>query len=410
MAYDIRPIAPEEAGAFYRADAGAFGYGKVTDAMVEMWRPSLELDRTLAAFDGDLVVGTAGAFSFELTLPGHTTVPVAAVSFVSVQPTHRRQGLLTAVMTLQLQDVHERGEPLAVLTASEGAIYGRFGYGVATMSAEHTLERARAALRPDCPGPGTVRLVDEAEALKVLPAIHDRWRRAQTGEVSRTPGFWEVGVREDPLEEQKGSWFRAVHEGPSGPDAYAVYRLEPGWRHELADSQLTVDELCAVDPGAEAAMFSYLCGVDLVTRIRFENRPLDDPLRWVLADPRQLACVRARDWIWVRPVDAPAALAARRYRVADRLTLELTDELCPWNSRRWVVEGGPDGASARAAGAGEEADLALGASELGSVLIGGVAPSALAGAGRIRELRPGALGRADTFLGTNRPPWTMTAF
>lgn len=411
MPYDIRPIAPEEAGAFYRADAAAFGYGKVTDAYVETWRPSLELDRTLAAFDGDLVVGTAGAFSFELTLPGLTSVPVAAVTFVSVQPTHRRQGLLTALMTLQLQDVHERGEPLAVLTASEGAIYGRFGYGVATVSAEHTLERARAALRADLPAPsGSVRLVDEAEALKVMPGVHERWRRSQPGEVSRTPGFWEVAVREDPLDEQKGSWFRAVHEGADGPDAYATYRVEPGWHHELADSQLTVDELCAVGPAAEAAMFSYLCGVDLVTRIRFENRPLDDPLRWLLADPRQLASVRVRDWMWARPVDAGAALAARRYRVADRLTVELADGLCPWNAGRWVVEGGPDGSGARPARPGEEPDISLGASELGSVLLGGVPTSALARAGRILELRPGALERADTFLGANRPPWTMTAF
>jgi predicted acetyltransferase len=186
--------------------------------------------------------------------------------------------------------------------------------------------------------------------------------------------------------------------------------VEPGWRHELADSRLTVDELCAIDPGAEAAMFCYLCGVDLVTGISFENRPLDDPLRWLLADPRQLASVRARDWMWARPVDSAAALAARRYRVADRLILDLSDELCPWNAGRWVVEGGPDGAAVRAATPGEEADLALGASELGSVLVGGVAPGALAAAGRIHELRPGALGRADTFLGTNRPPWTMTAF
>jgi predicted acetyltransferase len=409
--YDIRPIAPDEAGAFYRADAAAFGYGKVTDAMVETWRPSLEVDRTLAAFEGEAVVGTAGAFSFELTLPGLTTVPVAAVSFVSVLPTHRRQGLLTALMALQLHDVHERGEPVAVLTASEGAIYGRFGYGVATVSAEHTLERARATMRRDrASGPGTVRLVDEAEALKLIPAVHDGWRRTQPGEVSRTPGFWEVAVAEDPLDEQKGSWFRAVHEGPGGPDAYAAYRVEPDWHHELASSRLTVDELCAVDAGAEAAMFSFLCGVDLVTQIRFENRPLDDPLRWALADPRQLACVRTRDWMWVRPVDAAAALAARRYRVADRLTVDLADEVCPWNAGRWVVEGGPDGATARPARSGEEPDLALGAPELGSVLLGGVVASALARAGRIHELTPGALDRADLFLGANRPPWTMTAF
>src|SRR5581483_8807368 len=194
------------------------------------------------------------------------------------------------------------------------------------------------------------------------------------------------------------------------PDAYAAYRVEPDWHHELASSRLTVDELCAVDAGAEAAMFSFLCGVDLVTQIRFENRPLDDPLRWALADPRQLACVRTRDWMWVRPVDAAAALAARRYRVADRLTVDIADELCPWNAGRWVVEGGPDGAAARPARSGEEPDLALGAPELGSVLLGGVAASALGRAGRIHELTPGALDRADLFLGANRPPWTMTAF
>ena len=410
MAYDIRPVAADEFEEFVRADAASFGYAGFDRSVVERQRVAFEADRSLAVFDGDRIVGTAGSFSFELTLPGGSTPPVAAVSYVSVLPSHRRRGLLSALMRCQLDDVRERGEPLAVLTASEGAIYGRFGYGVATMGAEHELERVRAGLRPDSPPPsGSTRLVDEDESAKLFPLIHEQWRRTQPGEVSRTAGFWEMVLQADPLEDRKGSWFRAVHEGPAGPDAYAIYRVEPSWDHEVAASHLFVDEMCALDAAAEAGLLSFLCGVDLVEHIHFENRPTDDPLRWLLADPRRLRTVRVRDWLWARPVDVAAALAARRYRVADRLVLEVADELCPWNHGRWVVEGGPDSASAEPA-ATADPDLALGPAELGAVLVGGVAPSALARAGRITERRAGVLERADLFFGTQRAPYTLTAF
>ena len=102
----------------------------------------------LAAVDEGRIVGGAGAFSFRTTVPGGAVVPSAGVTVVGVLPTHRRRGILRSMMRLQLDDAHERGEALATLFASEETIYGRYGYGRATLALELKISRIRGAYRP----------------------------------------------------------------------------------------------------------------------------------------------------------------------------------------------------------------------------------------------------------------------
>ena len=418
MDYRVRPIVPDELDAFGRVGAAAFSTEFRTEA-IDYLRHAFEYDRSLAAFDGDRMVGTAGAFSFDLTLPSAPggaaapTLPVAAVSYVGVLPTDRRRGVLSAMMRCQIEDVRERGESLAILTASEGAIYGRFGYGIATYCANYTVLRDRSAMNADArraaeSAGGAVRLVEADEARSLFPVVHEAWRLRCPGEVSLTSGFWDAYVLPDPWEESKSARFMAVHEGPDGVDAFADYYVDRHWEPALPRHRVEVHALTASRPAAQVAMFDYLCGIDLVQEISMLARPLDEPLRWTLADPRQLRVSHVYDMVWVRPLDPARALAARRYRSAGQVVIELTDDWMPEISGRYRVEGGPDGAEAVADSAG--ADIALGPSELGSILLGGVAPSALARAGRIDELRPGALSLADAMFTVERPPYCSTEF
>jgi predicted acetyltransferase len=402
---DIRPIVEDELADFLRVDHAVFG-DPVRDDSLERARPRFEIDRSLACFDGDRPVGAAGAFSFRLMLPGLVEAPVAAVSYVGVLPTHRRRGLLRSMMQLQLEDVHRRGEALAVLTSSESGIYARFGYGPATVSCEYALDRARARLRP-IPDGGQVRLVEREEARTVLPGIYERYWRGQHGEVLRTPGWWEdpIGLYPD----EPGAAFMVVHRGADGDDAYAIYRLDIPWQGGMNDGRVRVGHLVGATPQAEAAMVAYLLGVDLVHTLTFQRRPVEEALRWRLTEPRQLRTNHVMDWLWVRPVDAVAALAARRYRGRGRLVLELHDESCPWNPSRILLEAGPDGAECRAAPE-LTPQVALGPSELGATYLGGVPLTLLARAGVVDELEPGALATADALLGTDLRPFCSTEF
>ncbi len=189
MEYPIRPITPDEYRPFMRAIEAAYG-GQPSDEEVDIWRPVFEFDRSLAAFDGERIVASAGALSFELTLPGLTMLPAAGVSWVSVFPTYRRRGLLRALMRRQLDDVRERGEPLAILSASESSIYGRFGYGMATQTLRLEIESSHGTFAQPFEEAGVITLIDRDTAARVLPQVYDRARRDQPGGLTRSSGMW----------------------------------------------------------------------------------------------------------------------------------------------------------------------------------------------------------------------------
>lgn len=367
-------------------------------------------DRSLAVFDEDSIVANAGAFSFRLTVPGGAPVEVAGVTIVGVRPTHRRRGLLRWMMDEQLDDVARRGEPVAVLTASEASIYERFGYGIATVSAKWELASEHTTLVAAPTPSGGVRLVAGDAAVGAATEVYDAVAASRVGEIARPPSWWEK-IFSPPPEGGSGRkrFFTAVHDRPDGtPDAFTRYAIEEHWPDGVPANRLRVLEIHATDSEAEAALWNYLFAVDLVGTVHAVDRPVDDPLRWQLVDPRRMRVGQVRDHLWVRIVDTATALAARTYGVDDALTIEVIDGFRPANGGRWRVEGGPDGATCARTDA--DPDLVLGAPDLGALYLGGVAASTLAAARRVEPRTTGALRRADRFFGVQPLPWCTTHF
>ncbi len=404
----MRPIADHELEAFARADAVAFASSPPDHAALEDARDELELDRTLAVFDEGKIVATAAALSLELTLPGLTTVPAAGVAYVGVVPTHRRKGLLRRMMERQLAHVSACGEPLAVLHASEAGIYGRFGYGLATSRACIELDRHHGALLPSSEPAGQLLLLEAEEAAPTLPAIFDRARRRQPGEVSRSPRLWKVRLRDRHRGEDRSPRFFVVHQqAGEAPDGYAVYRVRGRWEHGTPRSQVAVEEVVALTGVAEAALWQFLLSIDLTEVVEAHNRPLEDPLRWMLREARPRVTGMS-DALWVRLVDVATALSSRRYPVSGRLVLEVGDGFRPDSSGCYTLEGGPDGAACHPSQG--PPDLAMDVADLGALYLGGVRASTLARAGRVKEVRGGALARADTMLASHPLPFCRTFF
>jgi predicted acetyltransferase len=419
MNVEVRQLRPGEEAAFIRSVRVPFLDPATDDpeeqAHDERHARDLEVDRAWVAEERGHLVGNAAISSLDLTLPARPgaeapLIPFAGVTAVGVHPTHRRRGLLRQLMARMLADGRARGDAFAGLIASEAVIYGRFGFGHATSAAEVCIDSREAVMLEPAP-PLDIRLIDADEAGKVLPELFDRQRRLRPGEPNRNALHWEERLSDRP-QRPRGTHglFHAVCE-----EGYVSYRVHEqdilrGERH-----QLLVEELRGLTPETEAGLWQYVLGIDLVGEVRARRRPLDDPLRWRLADSRQLRVMDVVDWLYVRLLDVPAALEARGYRREGRLVLEVLpppDDLegqADGAPGRWVLEAGPDGASCRPAG-GQSADLRLRVTDLGALYLGGFPASLLAAAGRIEELRPGSLDRADGLLGTSPAPLTGTVF
>lgn len=398
----MRAIVEDELAAFVRADSLAFGATPDAHA-VEDLRGRVDLGRTRAVFDGDDLVAASGTIAFELSLPGATCVRAAGVSWVGVVPTHRRRGALRLMMGALLGDAAARNEAVAILTASESHLYGRFGFGVGTSRLSWRIDRRHAALASPGAGGGRVELLDADRAATELPPLFDRARLAQPGDLDRDASWWAAHFRErEGPPDRRANRFHVLHRGLTGPDGYAIYRVEGSWDHGVPKSRLVVHEVVALDPAAEAALWKYLFAMDLVEVVEAANRPVDEPLRWLLADPRRLQVSGLRDELWVQLLDIPAALAARRYGADGELVLEVA------GAGRYRLSGGTDGA--RCEPGGGPPDLTLGPADLGAVYLGGVAPSTLARAGRVEEHRFGALARADAMFASHPAPFCRTGF
>ena len=402
---DIRAVTADEVERFLKVDYTSFGVTPVAE-QIDDTSAHVELDRTVAVFDGDAIVATAGSFTFELTLPGLTLSPAAGVTWVSVLPTHRRHGLLRRMMAFQLDDIARRGEPVAILTASEAPIYGRFGYGCATWAYDVKVQRARSAFHAPVADDGRVRLVDAETARKVIPSVFDGSRRLLPGDHQRTEGFWDYWFLDrERWREGASARFYAVHETAAGEaDGFVAYRIKQSWSdHGIPNGELVVSDFSTTSPTARAALWQYLFGVDLVDRVQ-AHLPPDESLRWLLADPRAIEVNAVVDDIWCRVLDVEAALSARGYAGEGRLVLEVTDDFRPQGSGRYLLDGG------RCTRTDADADLALSVDALGSIYLGGVRPSTLATAGRITELKPGALAVADALFLSPTQPFSQTHF
>jgi predicted acetyltransferase len=411
MGVEIRVIEAEQWAEFVRAVFVPFG-GTPTEQDVEDTRIEFEPGRSIAAYDGDHIVGNTSVISLKMTVPGGAAVSTAGVTTVGVSPTHRRRGILRSMMRRQSDDSHDQGYAIAALWASEPPIYQRFGYGLATRQAGARIPRAYTQwLAPAPADPGQVRLIAGEAAAKELDPVYDRVRGETPGMLARNKKWWRYRFRHLDAEHHRGGFgpmFYALHEGAEGPDAYAVYRVKIDDDGDGIDRGVVqVVETAATTPGSVRAMWSYLFGIDLVETIDVWNRPPDDPLFSMVLDLRRVG-PRVVDGLWLRLLDVPAALSARRYGVDGRLVFELQDEFCSWNAGRYELTGGPDGAECAATDA--EPELTLTSNELGAVYLGGTRLRDLARAGRVTEDAPGAVARADAMFAGDREPWCPHQF
>jgi predicted acetyltransferase len=391
-----------------RQDGLAFGFDYTPDHVADLHH-ELDPKRFLLAHDaagpalpsGAPLVGIAGDFPFEVTVPGGATLPTPGVTWVSVSPTHRGRGILRQLMTHQLESFQREGFAMAVLTASQSGIYRRFGYGAASQQRETTLDQHRVRLLAP-PDRGSVRSLTPAQAVESVAALHDRWRRLVPGAVSRDEGWWRSRILDrENLRDGMSSLSYFVH-----ADGYVGYRTKPAVGTSEHGEVCWVTDFVAVTPQAHAALWQVLLGLDLHASIDSCQLPLDDPLPQLLDDPRQLRTTAVRDGIWVRPIDVCALLSARTYAVEVDAVIEVADPLL--GSGRYRLQGGPDGATCARTEAA--ADLALGVDALGAAYLGGERLNTLRAGGRIQVADAAVARRLDLAFLTDRAPFHGTAF
>jgi predicted acetyltransferase len=398
---EIRSPTEDELGAVLAAQAAAFGeepwewYAK---AAIEL----MPLDRVLVAFDGGRPVGSAASFPLRVSIPGGE-LPAGGVTWVAVLPSHRRRGLLREFMQRQLDDLRARGEPLALLTASEAPIYGRFGYGLAIPSHSIDATCAGFAFRDD-PGPrGSMRIVSPEEAQELFPPLYERIRTQIPGTFARSDAWWREFRLADHGRPGWGPRFRAVLELDGRVAGYVVYRTKSGWEDGLPDGRVSVVELLGDDADAERELWRFLFSIDLVVAVESPFHDPGSPLFLQVVDPRRLR-LRVADGVWLRLVDVDAALRARSYADGEPVVIEVRDDSLAHNNGRWRL--GDGGAQQ----VDDEAELALDVRDVASVYFGGIPFEAVARAGRIDAHTEGAVERAAALLRTLRPPFCPEDF
>ena len=402
MTIEIRSPSDDQLEAAMRAGTASFG-DQPSEDDIARHRKTMPLERFLAAYDNGRPVGTAAAFPFELTIPGGR-LRAGGVTWVGVLPSHRRRGILTKFMQYQFEDLHERGEPLAILWASESAIYGRFGYGIAAPSNSIDAERVRFRFRDD-PGPtGAVRFLDADEAAEVLPPLYDRLRVEIPGMFARRPEWWTHLRLADPEAWRRGAGpkFFAVYEHDGQAEGYAIYRVKDEWQHGIPQGQVRIHEAFGTSPSATREVWRFLFGIDLIARVQAQIFDPGSPLPLMVTDMRSLH-LTVGDGLWLRFVDVEAALRARSYAADEPVVLELRDDLCPWNAGRYRV--------GRSVERTEDApDLELDVADLASAYLGAFDFHALARAERMTERTNGAIARASALFKTERPPFCPEIF
>ncbi len=405
MDIDIRPIVMDELRSYFESLEAAF-HGALRDEELEIERAVAEPDRYLAAFEDGSIVGNAAAVSFRLTVPGGARVTASGITAVGVLPSHRRRGITTALMERQLRDTIAHGEPISLLHASEGGIYGRFGYGVATMLSEIDVQTERSTFVRGISASGRTRLMSRDDAKKKARPVYDAAAEGP-GMVPLDDRWWDWLFAAGHEDKDKPPFF-VVHEDEAGtPDAFAQYRVKHRWQGGIPRNELSTWLVVASTPGGYAGLWRYLLDVDLVATVKAWHRPADEPLLRMLEEPRRLK-LRLSDGMYLRIVDVGTALAARRYAADGRLVIEVEDRFLPEVGGRFALE--VDGGTASCTRTADEPDLVCTINELGAVYLSGARWTQLAQAGLVKELRSDAVFEADSLFEWPVGPWCAFMF
>lgn len=413
MSIDVRPVAGEdEHQAFLQVDAAAFG---------DAWRPPSperralderlrDRGRELVAVDDGRVVAGCFAYDVRLTVPGGADLPVAGLAGVGVDPTRTGRGLLRRLMAAHLDDARNRGEAGSILLASESGLYRRFGYGWATSMAVYEATSRSAGLRQPVVDSGALELVaDRASARGLAAEVYAELGRRVAGTVSRSDAWWDVVFGAEAGWLGGGPQLSVVHrDGDGRPDGYLLYTVKPGPAdgHWTPEATVRVRELVGLDLTAQLALWDHCTRVPLTRRVRWEPAPVDTPIRWHLADPRQLRTVAAHDLLWLRVLDVAAVLQARRYDVEGRVSFQLVAPEDPLLAGAWTLDASGGGAVVRRGG---DPAVVLGLPELGSAVLGGVGIGELAAAGQVLG-EAGDVALLARLLATPTRPFCLSKF
>jgi predicted acetyltransferase len=394
--FTVRPLVEGEQRVCHTLLAQALHSTVVSDEVWESICPSFPAERKFAAFDGESPVGVASSFASELMVPGGALVSMGAVDGVAVRADWTRRGVMTAMMTAQLADLVARGHVLAGLHASEATIYGRFGYGAATVVKSVRVTRSAARWRPNVPVTGQVRLLDPADAVKRIPGLYRRCGLGP-GMMTRPDRWWPIAHDRKVVE----GFQVAVHRDPHGEDGYVTYRTTevPG-----RGVQLDVRELHAATDEARAGLWRFVLGVDLVDEVHAPGLAVDEPVGGFLTNPRACRTASVDDELWLRLLDVDAALNARSYQEAEPVVVDVQDDRLPANAGRYLI--GPSGAERTTAAA----QLRLGVDALAMLYLGDSKATTLVRTGRVDVLDPDAPARLDELFRTAERPWCGTHF
>ncbi|MFE4198521.1 GNAT family N-acetyltransferase [Paenarthrobacter sp. NPDC056912] len=361
-------------------------------------------EHSLAA---DVPVGTYATMRKPLNIGFGRQLDANLVTSVTVRGTHRRNGILRGMITADLEGAKDDGLALAALTASEGSIYGRFGFGVATFERSITVDTGpRFRLRGE--PSGTVEVADPAVLLEIAPKVFERVQRAAPGSIDRQEYYRLVASGSIGRDGKPDAAIRsALHYGADGTvDGYVSYRFK-GW--DTKPYVMEIVDLVAATNAAYLDLWRFLGSIDLIDQVIWAEAPVDDPLTWALEDPRCVDSSDIRDMLWLRILDVPAALRARGFAAAGRLVLEIADPL-GLAGGTWALEADGGAAAVVDDASGEAPDLTLDIADLGSMYLGAVSPVTLAAAGRVREHTQGAAFRAQQLFAVERSAHCLTHF
>ena len=404
----IRPVTDDEYPAFVTAFIEGFSDDLPSETFTENIRATLPPERTLAAFDGEAMVGTFGGYALEVTVPGGS-LPMEGTTVVTVYPTHRRMGLLRSMMDLHLENAVEAGYAIAGLWASESDIYGRFGYGLSTYFQSYRFAAPRVVLRDEV-AVDRIRRVSLDDARVVIPPVFNEVLPTVPGMFGRTEAWWanEVFLDEDWMKRGRTSKRYVVHDGPDGVDGYAVYRQKAGESDDgHDDGTVIVIEIVAATPRAHASLWAYLTRIDGCPNIDAWNLPVDDPLPWMAKESRRVVVKRRNDALWIRILDVVEALEARTYEDDGEIAIAVTDPFRPGTAgtyRLSVARG-----SAMVERVEATPDVTMEIDVLGALYLGGQDAHAFAAAGRLSGSHE-AVGLVHRVFRTARAPWCNQVF
>ncbi len=372
MSVEIRYARRDELPAVMDLDGASFGSQYDADDAKDVVL-DLDVDRMLVALDGTRIVGTSCEVPFTMTLPGGATRALG-LSWVSVEVTHRRRGILRTLLEQQLREAADHDVPVCILTASEASIYGRFGFGAATRTATRSVDRRAARLaEPPTDHGVSRRSTDDVRA--VLPELYDRWRRMTPGALDRNADRWQLALLEREWARRgRSGLFHLVH-----ADGYVSYRIAGARDAHGTSNVCSIVDYVVCSPAAHAGLWYVLLGLDLCATIETNRMALDDPLPQLLTDPRRVTTTGVADGLWARPLKLATLLAARSYALEIDVVLRMRDPLLGDSVVR--LSGGPDGATCHPTGDAAEVELDVAA--LGAAVLGGTRITELARAGRV---------------------------